>query len=65
MLYFPVNVFCVRPGLLNLLCVRKSSTKFGLHAGNMKLNTQNKKQIGVRVITRTILPVNVSIRHVQ
>jgi hypothetical protein len=30
------------PGLLSLLCAADGVVKFGLHADNMKFNTQNK-----------------------
>lgn len=49
--------------------VREISAKFGLHAGNMKFNTQNEEGISISVMlrTRAILPVytSVHIHHVK
>ena len=39
--------------------VRKNSMKFGLRAGNIKLNLQNKDRTDMAVITRTVLILKV------
>ena len=60
------NFYCFsRPGLLNLIRGAISSAKFGLHAGNMILNTQSEKSLSKNIIIRTVLPVNLSVHHVQ
>ena len=33
--------------------MQATSPKFGLHAGNMKMNTQNKEGISVRILIHT------------
>jgi hypothetical protein len=45
--------------------VRAASAKCGLHVHNMKFNTQNEDRIIIHIIISTILPVYLSIHHVQ
>jgi len=45
--------------------VQVSSVIFGLHAGSMKFNTQNKECLSVNIIIQIILHMHLFIHHVQ
>ena len=45
--------------------VQASAVKFGLHAGSMKLNTQNKEFLSVNIIIQIILYMHLFVNHVQ
>ena len=45
--------------------VWRTSTKFGLYAGNMTLNTQNEQWTHMRAIARNVLPVCLSIHPLR
>jgi hypothetical protein len=45
--------------------VRANSVKYALHAGDIKLNIQNKTRISMRKIIYVTSPVHSSTKHVQ
>ena len=59
------SILTLDQACLNCNVLPVTLAKSGLHAGNMKLNTQNVEQRSIGIIICIILPVHSPIHHVR